>query len=865
MEHPITEPNRESVTEESLQLTSANEPASRLRAHALNLAIIAGALVVMFWRVFFLGETLIDVRTLNNQLPWGYSAGATDYPYNRRDLTDMYVTRDYFVAGAYRDGELPLWNPYTMSGHPIYADGVTRTFSPFLIFYKFMSVPRGYSLARIVELFFGALFMYIFLIGIRVSPRGALFGALVFEFSAHSMLHLTGLGWWGGLMWLPLIMLFVGRATRAGGYRSAAIAGLFLAAQFFCGYLPNQIYYVAAILVCYAVRVRGWHIRAVVDTAGKAFTTLAIGFAVGASQWAPVFELLRYSNRLIVPTQMGYIYLPPWYAATLVFPNLFGSAYDEKSATLFSALNVSHDHVLYLGIAALLPAALAVRSAWKRNESGDSRLRVFLVLALVALVAMMAAPLYVHVTRFLPVLQTIRVIVRAGVLFVFAAAVLAGAGLDILLRTEADRFRAISARWGRLLVATLLCVSAAVALSYVAVWTGFANEAAGRGRVAFMRKSAALLSRQFGPPDLAIVVPLLMMFAVSVVIRLTAMGRVSRRMLFAGLCALLLIDLFWNSLQFNPSFSSSQVFPRTRVTETIKSLPPGRVLVTPADLDLNRSEMAGKEKIVAPPNTLLAYQIPAVTGKDQLYPRWYREYAALVEPQPYLSHVVFDETHSPFLDMLNARYVLTRESAPPPPQSRLVVIAEGLALYENVCARPRALLVKQGYEATGAPLDDAIAVLGNTATGVSGSVVLEHGTSRKRDGIQPARASDLCYQADLAGSAEIVGEKRNRVTISTSSQTDGILVLSDTYYPGWTADVDGQPVEILRANHTMRAVRVPAGNHMVSFEFAPKSFWIPLYISVGACAGVVIAIVAMSFLRRRTRAGKRLNDGPGVE
>ena len=90
--------------------------ATSFKAHLARAAFIALAIGVLFWRVFLFGETLIDVNTLNNQLPWGYSAGQSDYPYNRRDLTDTYVTRDYFVVQAYRDGELPLWNPYTMAG-----------------------------------------------------------------------------------------------------------------------------------------------------------------------------------------------------------------------------------------------------------------------------------------------------------------------------------------------------------------------------------------------------------------------------------------------------------------------------------------------------------------------------------------------------------------------------------------------------------------------------------------------------------------------------------------------------------------------------------------------------------------------------
>src|SRR5262245_13959337 len=204
--------------------------------HSVNIGFLILSIIAVFWRVFFLGETLIDVNTLNNQLPWGYSAGQSDYPYNRRDLTDTYVTREYFVASAYRDGEFPLWNPYTMAGHPIYADGVTRTLSPFLMFYKFFDVPLGYSLARIMELILAAIFMYIFLIVIGASAHGALMGSLIFGFSSHSMLHLTGLGWWGGFLWLPLILLSVDRAVKnqaASRFRWAMLTGVFLGAQFF--------------------------------------------------------------------------------------------------------------------------------------------------------------------------------------------------------------------------------------------------------------------------------------------------------------------------------------------------------------------------------------------------------------------------------------------------------------------------------------------------------------------------------------------------------------------------------------------------------------------------------------------------------
>jgi uncharacterized membrane protein YfhO len=50
----------------------------------------------------------------------------------------------------------------------------------------------------------------------------------------------------------------------------------------------------------------------------------------------------------------------------------------------------------------------------------------------------------------------------------------------------------------------------------------------------------------------------------------------------------------------------------------------------------------------------------------------------------------------------------------------------------------------------------------------------------------------------------------------------GVLILSDTYYPGWEVTVDGLPSQLLRANYALRGVYLPTGNHQVVFRFAPR-------------------------------------------
>jgi hypothetical protein len=218
------------------------------------------------------------------------------------------------------------------------------------------------------------------------------------------------------------------------------------------------------------------------------------------------------------------------------------------------------------------------------------------------------------------------------VLFLFAASALVALGSDGLLGASAEVLTRLTRYARRLAFAAIIFVSAATAASWLIKLGGVAVDPGERGKLAFVRRTALVLSAQFLPPDAGIVIPLAFLLAVLLLAWRTS-GRLSRSGLFAALVSLLLIDLFWNSGQFNRTFDRARVFPSTQTTTLLRSLPPGRVLVVPADLETNRKVPTGHDgdKIIAPPNTLLAYQIPTVSGKNQLFPVVSE---SLIEPQP---------------------------------------------------------------------------------------------------------------------------------------------------------------------------------------------------------------------------------------
>jgi hypothetical protein len=86
----------------------------------------------------------------------------------------------------------------------------------------------------------------------------------------------------------------------------------------------------------------------------------------------------------------------------------------------------------------------------------------------------------------------------------------------------------------------------------------------------------------------------------------------------------------------------------------------------------------------------------------------------------------------------------------------------------------------------------------------------------------------------------------SHVELDVRFAADGLLVLHDNLVPGWSARLDGRPVEILRANYCFRAVPIPAGAHRVAFTYSPKSLWIGLWLAVAA-------VVAFGLLAWRGR------------
>ncbi len=99
-------------------------------------------------------------------------------------------------------------------------------------------------------------------------------------------------------------------------------------------------------------------------------------------------------------------------------------------------------------------------------------------------------------------------------------------------------------------------------------------------------------------------------------------------------------------------------------------------------------------------------------------------------------------------------------------------------------------------------------------------------------------------------SSVVISRDANEVTeLDVKSSHNQFLVLSDQYYPGWSASVDGKPVEIYRANILSRAVFVPAGDHKIRFVYDPQSLQLGLLLC-GLAGAAIVGLLVFAFRQR---------------
>ena len=734
---------------------------------------------------------------------------------------------------ALREGSLPLWVPEMWCGFPLFADGQVGALYPLNVV-LFMALPYDIALHYGLVLHYVLIALFSFWLAREMGssrPAGFLAGGLL-ALSGPLVVHAIHVNMVRTLAWLPLSLVLVSKAQRsAKPLLFAPALSIVFAVQALGGNPPALL--ISAAAVALAALLLPARERMLSGGRGPAASSarspasalrmvalVAVSAVVGAAlagvQLLPTMELARLSERAQRRGSLEFLtfgHIPLQFLPTLIFPRLMGSL---ENRTFAAAAWQFHEWCAYVG---LLPLILAA-AGWRTLDKGWRR--ALAAMAVTGLVLGLAQWPY-YLLRYLPAANLLRVPTRWLLLFDVAVIMAAATGFDALLRGE-RRVVKRTAAWCAALGGAMLLVATA-GLAGGAAGFRWIIESPGSGR-------ARDLLQYCREQEIWLVACILALAAAALAASLRRRLSVATA---AGVVGILcILDLLRFGYDYNPLVSPRELMRQPpivdalrrdgmegRVCQPLPSGPGGDVR------SATRSWPYVEEQIaLLRPNHNLRWGVPHVIGYSTLGTS---QHAALGSALA----LGLRTRSTRVLEIASVGYWADsgagRSSArlQGQPQVRVIRMSAPMA---------RAYLVGAAVPASNyaAALAQALSESFDPRAAVALETVPD----------QPLHAEGPLREA----SARIARETTTTVEIECRTPSRAVLVLTDMFYPGWVATVDGRPARIYRANGLFRAVAVERGGHRVVFRYRPVSVRAGMVLSLLT----LIALAVNAARQRRT-------------
>lgn len=301
--------------------------------------------LLLFWSVTVGPNTLLPVDNLFAYEPWASYKASLGVGLPQNQLVSDLILENYvwkkFIRESIAARQLPLWNPYILSGQPFLANGQHSALYPFSIFFYILPLSKAYGWFTVSQLWLAGLGMYIFLRTLRVTRLGALVGGITYSLSAFFIVSVVFTMIIAGAVWLPLLLavieIIIRKQEEKGprGYSPIpyVVAGaLFLGVQTLAGHVEIT-YYVLLVSGYYALcRLfilwrRQRTLRFALSLAAWLLVMVLLGLGLGLVQLGPMYEVVtqNFRDNSVTLDQVRGWALPLRRLITFVIPDFFGS------------------------------------------------------------------------------------------------------------------------------------------------------------------------------------------------------------------------------------------------------------------------------------------------------------------------------------------------------------------------------------------------------------------------------------------------------------------------------------------------------------------------------------------------------------
>jgi hypothetical protein len=817
-------------------------------------AVLAAVLTVLFWRALFQDRVLAPTDTIfataffADVAPAGFSRPSNPLLF---DQVYQFAPWRLFMRTSLLAGELPLWNPYSLAGTPLVATTQSAVFYPINLLLLAVPFERTFVWSAILRLWAAGMLTFLLARRLGLSPLPSLIAGLAFMLSGFLVVGI-GHPHTGVAIWLPGIALAVELAlaaqTRAAVLRAVALLAVLVGVQFTAGHVETSLDILFGTGLYALVRWRQlvWSQVGAVRASLRLCLVIGAGWTLGAGlaamqllpflEWLPLSE--EAGNRaagaafvLYDPGTWKNLALLPLF----VFPNIYNNP--TWALPYFDFLPWGRNYnadVLYVGVLPFLLGIVGLLRCWRTTPV----VRAWGIVGLIALGRALYLPVFDWLNH-VPLLELGKPHMLR-LLASFSVCVLAGFGAQALFADGKGREARTGSLWQGLCAAvlvggaTLMLIGRVVLPAHrdqlIAIDRALAenlHQSVGGGprEPESFDREARLTARNtimaFRLRNVAMYAPAAIAGAALL------LGWAARRRGWSpGLRRAVLVlaagDLVGYAWSYNPTVSRRDFYPAPPIlTAMARDTTLFRFSATRRDLTADAHMMFG---------------LSDVRGLD--FPtRWYATYAGLVPEHVAWRKITFDGFDSPLLRVLNVKYVFAERQRVPLSPDRVARVTPTVRgrLWQVRHPQPRSFMV---YQARAVRTDEEVAaLLRQEPDSVFSRVLLSADQGELSGGVADS--------GDGRGTAEVgvIDYHPRRSTWRVRTDRPGYLFTGDAYYPGWKAEIDGQPTKLYRANLAFRAVRVPAGEHVVVYRFEPRSVRLGLVIATAALVAVALLLI----------------------
>lgn len=779
-------------------LLSRAKQMNLLLKHIVSVCMILCSICIVFSSVLFGGKSLYPIT---------YVGRSTEYLISQPSVLHNINNAGIYMDGGASDwveipimqaanktilnGELPLWDFYNSIGMPIVQNTNGSTLAPLGFFLNFNSSETAWNIMYLFRLFVIMLFTYLFIHKKMKNHLLSVLGSIVFGFSGYVMLYFNIFFLHVDAL-LPMLMY----ATECFFEKRSKSKWLFITATvagMMLGGNPQNLITCTIFAILY-------YIFKLYEKAGNWRASLCKENMVAVAKYllAYIFAgiiTLFYWLPFIELFLNGYNYHGNGGIATLNLSALIGLLFPTRILhTAFSSLP-------YMGLTAIAVVFFQLQFKHVENRKEKIFLISFILLFLLKIFGFFA----IQWIGYLPILNLLGFTkYNAPMYFAF---------MMLWIYATKDMYQNLR----RKRLCMVLIVSAIGAVAWGGVYS-------------YLNKGSIARSPYF---------------LLAIIICLAILGIITSlrpKYIKIGVGAVISITIL-----------ELMIFPAYTATLRIDT---GTAFAVPdfANYIINHRENSYDRVYPVGPlltgNISTYYDIQSITGvsatPEKRYFAFMKEFILnqnLDVQMVTTQSTGYDPRSKKFLDLLNVRYVLIDNYGKIEDfDLKPIYQSERLTIYENQTVMPRAFTV---------------------CNAVFESEESEAFEQMRSSNFNPAKTVVLPVDKGYILSDQMTNLEQDQVEISTYNsnkviidcqmQQNGFLVLSDLYYPGWKAYVNGEEVELLQADYIFRAVYLEQGESQVQFIYKPNAVFYGFYISLSALLLVILVFSIHHKIRERKK------------